>query len=104
MTFKPPPPKGSLVPPDDTKTMQWFRNIPAGKPFTEGAISGDYSLQLMIGWHNYQKWLEPQQRLATRMIRGTKFVFASKYDRAQMPGSKEKTEGRSQQFKEWVPA
>jgi hypothetical protein len=38
----------------DEKTMRWFRNIPAGEPFTPGKVSGDYSLQLMIGYSNYE--------------------------------------------------
>jgi hypothetical protein len=33
-----------------------FRNIKAGKPFDKDAISGDYSLQLMIGYENYVTW------------------------------------------------
>ena len=41
--------------PDEEK-MKWFRNIPAGAPFTPGDVSGDYSLQLMAGYANYRYW------------------------------------------------
>jgi len=40
--------KAPMFPPDDAteeEKMKWFRNIPAGEPFTPGDISGDYSLQ-----------------------------------------------------------
>lgn len=33
-----------------------FCNIPWGEPFDKGAISGDYNLQVMIGYKNYIKW------------------------------------------------
>jgi hypothetical protein len=42
--------------------MDWFRNIKAGEPFTAGDISGDYSLQLMMGFANYQAWARNQPK------------------------------------------
>jgi hypothetical protein len=36
--------------------MQWFRNIPAGTPFTATSISLDYSLQLAGGVQNLAAW------------------------------------------------
>jgi hypothetical protein len=36
--------------------MQWFRNIPAGQPFSAGSASLDYSLQLATGLQNLAKW------------------------------------------------
>ncbi|KAJ8091840.1 hypothetical protein PM082_021076 [Marasmius tenuissimus] len=41
---------------DEKETMRWFRNIPAGEPFDEDAISSDYSLQVMIGYANFTEW------------------------------------------------
>ena len=38
------------------KKMTWFRNIRAGEPFTPGDISGDYSLQLQMGYCNFLAW------------------------------------------------
>lgn len=36
--------------------MQWFRNIPAGTPFTSTSVSLDYSLQLASGVQNLAAW------------------------------------------------
>jgi hypothetical protein len=36
--------------------MQWFRNIQAGTPFSAGATSLDYSLQLATGIQNLAAW------------------------------------------------
>lgn len=38
-----------------------FRNIPSGQVFTPGTgnYTADYSLQLMIGWENFQAWANP---------------------------------------------
>jgi hypothetical protein len=36
--------------------MQWFRNIPAGQPFSAGSTSLDYSLQLATGIQNLAYW------------------------------------------------
>lgn len=36
--------------------MKWFQNIPAGQPFTPGAQSTDYSLQLSSGLANFESW------------------------------------------------
>ena len=38
--------------------MKWFRNIKAGQPFSDKAISLDYSLQLAVGIQNYYEWQE----------------------------------------------
>ena len=50
-----------MVPPANTPEgsaawMQWFRNIPAGQPFSPGASSLDYSLQLASGIQNLAGW------------------------------------------------
>jgi len=82
------------VPKDDASTMQWFRNIPAGKPCTEGATAGDYSLQLMMGWHNYQDWKNSKKDPVSRWWIGRKFAWSGE----TMPGAVEKREGRGQQY------
>jgi hypothetical protein len=55
------PVSAPLVPPSNTPEgspawMQWFRNIPAGQPFSPGAASLDYSLQLAAGIQNLAAW------------------------------------------------
>jgi hypothetical protein len=50
-----------MVPPQNTPEgspawMQWFRNIPAQQPFSNGAASLDYSLQLASGFQNLAAW------------------------------------------------
>ncbi|TFK44187.1 hypothetical protein BDQ12DRAFT_593696 [Crucibulum laeve] len=52
---------GKFVPKDDTQTMKWFTNIPCGTAISEGSVSGDYSLQLLIGYQNFQVWKSKQQ-------------------------------------------
>ena len=49
-------PATSMVPPAATTeaALNWFRNIKAAKPFTAGAQSLDYSLQLSVGVQNFQ--------------------------------------------------
>jgi hypothetical protein len=54
--------------------MRWFRNLPAGEPFDENDVSGDYSLQLMVGWANYQAWSTPTTGVAG-LWHKTKYVF-----------------------------
>jgi hypothetical protein len=50
-TFQPnPPPVGSK------EWMRWFQNEPAGYPFSAGAHSTDYSLQLAGGIQNFYDW------------------------------------------------
>ncbi|KAF8465998.1 hypothetical protein BDZ91DRAFT_726124 [Kalaharituber pfeilii] len=87
-------PPGHYCPVDDKKLMQWFRNIPAGEPFTKDATSGDYSLQLMIGYHRFHHW-KNSRLLYERLFVGTKFIFTGE----KMPGSLEKREAlRESQF------
>lgn len=56
------PPGPGLVPPrnlafDSPEFMRWFRNIRSPtETFSPGAISLDYSLQLMAGIANYNEW------------------------------------------------
>jgi hypothetical protein len=41
-----------MVPPQGAtpqERLPWFRNIPAGQPFTPGRQSLDYSLQMAVG-------------------------------------------------------
>lgn len=45
-----PPPVGSA------EWMRWFQNEPAGQPFSEGAESTDYSLQLAVSMQNFYSW------------------------------------------------
>jgi hypothetical protein len=52
-----------MFPKNPDERMKWFRNIPAGQPFTVGDVSGDYSLQLQIGYNNYAKWRLPESSL-----------------------------------------
>jgi len=40
--------------------MKWFRNIPAGEPFTPGATSTDYNMQVRSGLKNYYDWRRKQ--------------------------------------------
>ena len=50
-------PPVNLIYPDnaDVKTqLEWFNNIPAGKPFQKGQIPLDYSLQLTVAIQNFQ--------------------------------------------------
>ncbi|KAL3451160.1 hypothetical protein BJX65DRAFT_304562 [Aspergillus insuetus] len=80
---------GKYMPVDDLRTMNWFRNIPAGQPFTPGSTSGDYSLQLMIGFHNYQSWVASQRGPVARLMARSKYIF-----RGEEPlGGIEKREG-----------
>lgn len=66
-----------------------FRNIPSGQPFTPGSTSGDYSLQLMIGFHNYHSWVASQRGPISRLMARTKYVI-----RGEVPlGEMEKREG-----------
>ena len=48
----------------DREKMHWFRNLSAGTPFTKGYVSGDYSLQLQIGYYNFQAWAQPKTKTA----------------------------------------
>ncbi|QRW01412.1 hypothetical protein RhiLY_00409 [Ceratobasidium sp. AG-Ba] len=36
--------------------MTWFQNTPSGQPVEKGAVTADYSLQLQIGFKNYEQW------------------------------------------------
>jgi len=49
--------RGRFLPANDTITMGWFRNILPGETVTGGdALSGDFSLQLMIGYETFKAW------------------------------------------------
>lgn len=48
-------PRSSMTP-DSEDFMNWFRNFRAPTPFTPGAVSLDYSLQLMAGIANFREW------------------------------------------------
>lgn len=50
------PPRSVL--PDSSEWMKWFKNVKSGDPFTEGAVSLDYSLQLAVGIQNFVEWQE----------------------------------------------
>jgi hypothetical protein len=49
--------------------MKWFQNIPAGQPFTPGQPSGDYSLQLMMGYNNYLAWRNENASSAMQRVK-----------------------------------
>jgi hypothetical protein len=69
-----------MVPSDkltDPERMEYFRNIPGGEPFTEGDISADYSLQLMIGYNNFKVWEQTQKKLIPWLASGVKYVVSS---------------------------
>jgi len=66
------------VPLNETLTMTWFENIPAGKPFSDrGALSADYSLQFTVGWENYQAWRssQPHHGLLSGIPPGGRILF-----------------------------
>jgi hypothetical protein len=56
------------------KSILRFRNIPSGEPFTRNSTSGDYSLQLMIGFHNYQSWLASTRGPFTGLLARTRIA------------------------------
>ncbi|KAG9014731.1 hypothetical protein FRB94_010578 [Tulasnella sp. JGI-2019a] len=76
-------------PENEKLTMTWFENVKAGETFSvRGALSGDYSLQLMIGFDNYKLWLAKQAPPAKHVLYslpGRRVVFRAK------PGAVEKT-------------
>jgi hypothetical protein len=43
-------------PEGSTEWMSWFRNIPAGQPFTAGNAALDYSLQITFGLQSLADW------------------------------------------------
>lgn len=75
----------------DADVMVYFRNVPAGVPFDEGLAappssstggskpsltkSGDYSLQLQVGWSNYKKWKQTNENILQSVVqRGKRYV------------------------------
>jgi len=49
------PNQAAMVPPTGTDPAPWFRNIPAGTPFSAtGSVSLDYSLQVTVGLANFK--------------------------------------------------
>ncbi|KAF8601620.1 hypothetical protein BDV93DRAFT_399188, partial [Ceratobasidium sp. AG-I] len=42
--------------PGSTDEMRWFQNTPSGTPIVKGAVTADYSLQLQLGFKNYEQW------------------------------------------------
>ena len=54
---------------------QRFRNIPSGQAFTPKNVSGDYSLQLMMGMKNYKTWLQNQQFTIQKMLPGGRYSY-----------------------------
>ena len=60
------PGKAPVIPPrniipDSKDWLTWFRNIKAGEPFSTGAESLDYSLQLAVGIQNFYEWQDIAQ-------------------------------------------
>ncbi|KAF8974266.1 hypothetical protein BDZ97DRAFT_1690029 [Flammula alnicola] len=53
-------PDGKWIPTNDAETMKWFTNVPCATPISKGSVSGDYSLQLMIGYSNFLDWKKTQ--------------------------------------------
>jgi len=52
----------AVPPATEAMALPWFRNIKAGKPFSSGAQSLDYSLQMSVGVRNYQDSLPKANR------------------------------------------
>ncbi|KAG8693644.1 hypothetical protein FRC08_008989 [Ceratobasidium sp. 394] len=44
--------------PVSTNEMLWFQNVPSGTPIQKGAVTADYSLQLELGFKNFERWRE----------------------------------------------
>lgn len=87
----------------DANVMNWFRDVPAGQPFDQGldpknpsvyepenpklaskTKSCDYSLQMQVGWANYNKWKQDQESILQSVIRGTKMVISDQPDPANI--------------------
>jgi hypothetical protein len=47
------PSSAPMLPPRGADPAPWFRDIPSGTPFTPGAQSLDYSLQIQVGIRNF---------------------------------------------------
>ncbi|KAL6915241.1 hypothetical protein ACHAPO_011103 [Fusarium lateritium] len=74
----------------DADVMIYFRNVPPGVPFDEGlnpddlsreypefkskTKSADYSLQLQVGWANFNLWQQNAQSWVEKSILGTRYV------------------------------
>ena len=48
------PMRANLAPDGKLPTQMWFRNLKHPEPFTEGAVSTDYSLQIALGIQNFR--------------------------------------------------
>ncbi|GFG19192.1 hypothetical protein IFM5058_09806 [Aspergillus udagawae] len=77
------------TPVNDRETMNWFRNIPAGQPFSDNTPSGDYSLQLMIGFHNYHHWIRSQKKSILGLKDQREYILREE----ELLGAVEKREG-----------
>jgi hypothetical protein len=60
-------PAWANIPPGSPKWMEWFRNINCGQPFTEGATSTDFSLQLAGSFQQFYEWKNAQGGLFDSM-------------------------------------
>lgn len=77
----------------DDQKMNWFRNIKAGEPFTEGDVSADYSLQLMIGFSNYKAWARDQPKpLLSKLWYSSKYAVPFSKTREESDAIDEKRE------------
>ncbi|KAF7519519.1 hypothetical protein G7054_g13058 [Neopestalotiopsis clavispora] len=61
----------------DKEKMHWFRNIRSGHLFNDkkSDVSGDYSLQLMVGYANYLAWTQTQMPLRKKMTHQVALQF-----------------------------
>ena len=50
----------------EEQKMLFFRNIKPPQAFQDDDVSGDYSLQLQMGYHNWKAWNTPTQSLFYR--------------------------------------
>ncbi|KAJ9131775.1 hypothetical protein NKR23_g11539 [Pleurostoma richardsiae] len=58
--------------------MRFFRNIPAGQSFDKDNVSGDYSLQLMMGYNNFLAWRNAQKGILHKTMLVVPFSKARK--------------------------
>ncbi|KAG9081252.1 hypothetical protein FRC06_005692 [Ceratobasidium sp. 370] len=47
--------------PASANEMLWFQNTPSGTPIQKGAVTADYSLQLELGFKNFERWRESNE-------------------------------------------
>ncbi|KAG8693645.1 hypothetical protein FRC08_008990 [Ceratobasidium sp. 394] len=66
--------------------MLWFQNTPSGKSIEKGAITADYSLQLQLGFKNYEQWRRENGETGSSRV-GDALVAAIGPRRVEVPAS-----------------